>query len=77
MTENGEYKDIQKGEQKMAKTLKTIQTPKEEKSMTISGSDLSSSGVAYKLAFRTGVHTDKKKQNKKNACRKFNKKNYI
>ena len=61
----------------MAKTFKATQEAKKEATMVISSSDLSGSGVAYKLAFRTGAHTDKKKQNNKTACRKFNKKNLI
>ena len=53
----------------MAKTMKTTKKSIKKDTLTIGASDLSGAGKAYKLAFRTGAHTDKKKQAKKNACR--------
>jgi len=37
--------------------------------MTVGTYNSKDAGKAYKLAFRTGIHTDKKKQAKKYACR--------
>ena len=53
----------------MAKTMKTTQKSTKNDTLTIGAYDSSSAGKAYKLTFRTGVHTDKKKQARKNACR--------
>ena len=56
----------------MAKGM-IVNAPKKTDSdkMTITIDHSKGAGKAYQLAFRTGVHTDKKKQAKKRACRNF------
>ena len=58
----------------MAKGMIQVIAPKTESNkITLTVDYSKASGKAYKMAFRTGVHTDKKKQSKKRACRDFKK----